>query len=204
MNVQIHTKCMFRVTTSIYSVSLQLIPNYLELSVSFPLTSENWRTGTWYFFNTGCWYSIYWTVVSACSPSFGVCGLSGSILTRVLKGTIACPLAITREYSNLCNVLEMIPYCCTACHIIGSAICLWFLMWHIATWLIMFCWYMNFLAHLAYMPMSLCNHDLSIVCCCHCHWHHCHCHHWCCLCTAVSVKALITNLYILQIYAHYP
>ena len=25
----------------------------------------------------------------------------------------------------------------------------------------------KFLAHLAYMPMSLCNHDLSIVCCCH-------------------------------------
>ena len=39
------------------------------------------------------------------------------------------------------------------------------------------------LAHLAYMPMSLCNHDLSVLCrCCHrwCrHCWHCHCHCWC-------------------------
>ena len=55
---------------------------------------------------------------------------------------------------------------------------------------------MKFLAHLAYMLMSLCNHDLSIMChwchhrCHHQHHHHCH-HHWCCLCTAVPVTALI-------------
>ena len=33
-----------------------------------------------------------------------------------------------------------------------------------------------FLAHLAYMPMSLYNHDLSVMC--HCHHHWC-CHHHC-------------------------
>ena len=67
----------------------------------------------------------------------------------------------------------------------------------------------TFLAYLAYMPTSLCNHDLSIMCHCHCCWHHCHCHHhdhWCCLCTAVPVGALITEtLYlvnILLVYAH--
>ena len=67
----------------------------------------------------------------------------------------------------------------------------------------------SFLAHLAYMPMSLCNHDLSVMC--HCCWcHHCHCHHcWCHhLCTAVPVTALLietlyladTCTYILSIF----
>ena len=59
---------------------------------------------------------------------------------------------------------------------------------------------LRFLAHLAYMPMSLYNHDLSVVCHCHhcCHYHHwchcchhCWCCHWCCLCAAVPVTALI-------------
>ena len=44
------------------------------------------------------------------------------------------------------------------------------------------------LAHLACMPMSLCNHDLSIVCRWYCHYRHCH---WCCLCTVVPVTGLI-------------
>ena len=50
--------------------------------------------------------------------------------------------------------------------------------------------FFQFLAHLACMPMSLCNHDLSIMChCCHCWCHHHH-HCWCHLCTAVPVIAL--------------
>ena len=65
---------------------------------------------------------------------------------------------------------------------------------------------MDFLAHLAYMPMSLCNHDLSIMCCCHHHFCHCcqQCHcHWCCfLCTAVPVTTLLIGIHILHIYVH--
>ena len=55
-----------------------------------------------------------------------------------------------------------------------------------------------FLAHLAYMPMSLCNHNLSVVC-------RCHCHNWCCLCTAVPVRALITEtLHLADICIYIP
>ena len=57
-----------------------------------------------------------------------------------------------------------------------------------------------FLTHLAYMPVSLCNHDLSIMCHCHHYWcnccchHHHHCCHWCCMCTAIPVRTLITEM----------
>ena len=54
------------------------------------------------------------------------------------------------------------------------------------------------LAHLTYISMRLCNHDLSIVCHCHHHWC-CHCqHHWHWhVCTAVPVTALlIETLYL--------
>ena len=55
-----------------------------------------------------------------------------------------------------------------------------------------------------YMPMSLCNHDLSIMCHCHHHWCHC-CHHWCCLYTAVPVTALlIETLYLADTCIYIP
>ena len=57
-----------------------------------------------------------------------------------------------------------------------------------------------FLAHLV---MSLCNHDLSIMC----HWHHhqCHCCHWCCLCTALPQTVLIIEtLYLSNIFIYMP
>ena len=63
----------------------------------------------------------------------------------------------------------------------------------------------SFLAHLASMPMSLCNHDLSVMCHCHHRWCHCHSHHWCHLCTAVPVRALITEtLYLADICTYIP
>ena len=59
----------------------------------------------------------------------------------------------------------------------------------------------TFLAHLAYMPMSLCNHDLSVAC--RCRWHHCHHRH--CLCTAVPVRTFITEtLYLADICTYIP
>ena len=65
----------------------------------------------------------------------------------------------------------------------------------------------RFLAHLAYMLMSLCNHDLSIVCHCHhcwcCHHHHHH-HHWCHhLWTAVPVTALLIETSYLAVTCTY-
>ena len=59
---------------------------------------------------------------------------------------------------------------------------------------------LDFLAHLAYMPMGLCNHDLYIMC----HCHHCWGHH---LCTAVPVTVLLietSNLTDTYIYIYIP
>ena len=48
---------------------------------------------------------------------------------------------------------------------------------------------MPLLAHLAVMPVSLYNHELSVVCC---HWHCCRCH-WCRLWTVLPSTGLITE-----------
>ena len=63
------------------------------------------------------------------------------------------------------------------------------------------CYTVEVLAHLAYMPMSLYNHDLSVMCHCH-HHHHCWCWH---LCTAVPVIALIIETsYLANICTYIP
>ena len=64
--------------------------------------------------------------------------------------------------------------------------------------------FVSFLAHLAYMPMSLFNHYLSIMChCCH-HWCCC-CWHQHCLCTAVPVTVLfIETSYLVDTCTYIP